>query len=410
MAPRGAAGAGSPRDFVATARLASREASPAANAPRPPRALTAVAGGGAGELQPHPHALAHRQRGCLTCPAPAPPSPPACARPALTALCASRSRLHLPPDTRSLPPSPQKLTRKMHAPWYNTFTSHYREAEAMQEVFEPLLARYGVDVMFFGWGCRPRQWGPLGGEGGTGASAGCGLRSLLLCAQRGACAPPDLRTPPALAPLSACAHPPGTPMPTSAPAPCLTSRCSPTAAAARCTSRLAPPATRVRRKGVVAPRPLWPTLSPTLDATAHLPLPPSHPPSRPPEGLADEFIDTVDPKPKWCDHPPRPAKQSIVSAGKIPGRDQGRGPGHAVARRERRPPVPTDGRACLLPAPPHPRPRSPSTLRSRTAPASSPSGARTGRAPSALVRARLAAPLRPPPRPAEDATAAARGW
>lgn len=37
-----------------------------------------------------------------------------------------------------------------HAPWYVTYSGHYKENECMRQGYEPLMVKYGVDVMFFG--------------------------------------------------------------------------------------------------------------------------------------------------------------------------------------------------------------------------------------------------------------------
>jgi len=40
-----------------------------------------------------------------------------------------------------------------HPPWYNSYRSHYREAECMRQSMEALLYKFGVDVMFHGHVC-----------------------------------------------------------------------------------------------------------------------------------------------------------------------------------------------------------------------------------------------------------------
>lgn len=42
------------------------------------------------------------------------------------------------------------LITVFHAPWYNTFVSHYLENEAMRQAYEPLFYAYGVDLAFHG--------------------------------------------------------------------------------------------------------------------------------------------------------------------------------------------------------------------------------------------------------------------
>jgi UDP-2,3-diacylglucosamine pyrophosphatase LpxH len=37
-----------------------------------------------------------------------------------------------------------------HAPWYNSYKSHYREYECMPQSMEDLLYKHGVDVMIHG--------------------------------------------------------------------------------------------------------------------------------------------------------------------------------------------------------------------------------------------------------------------
>ena len=38
----------------------------------------------------------------------------------------------------------------MHAPWYTSYATHYREVECMRASLEPLLAKAGVDIVFSG--------------------------------------------------------------------------------------------------------------------------------------------------------------------------------------------------------------------------------------------------------------------
>lgn len=38
----------------------------------------------------------------------------------------------------------------MHAPWYSSLTKHYKEAECMRVTYEPLFAKYGVDLVISG--------------------------------------------------------------------------------------------------------------------------------------------------------------------------------------------------------------------------------------------------------------------
>lgn len=42
------------------------------------------------------------------------------------------------------------LVVMMHAPWYTSFTKHYKEAECMRVTYEPLFAKYGVDIVLAG--------------------------------------------------------------------------------------------------------------------------------------------------------------------------------------------------------------------------------------------------------------------
>lgn len=42
------------------------------------------------------------------------------------------------------------LVATFHAPWYSTYTEHYREAECMRVAMEDLLYKYGVDIVFNG--------------------------------------------------------------------------------------------------------------------------------------------------------------------------------------------------------------------------------------------------------------------
>ncbi|PON32743.1 Acid phosphatase [Parasponia andersonii] len=42
------------------------------------------------------------------------------------------------------------LVASWHAPWYNTYTAHYREAECMRVAMEDLLYKYRVDIVFNG--------------------------------------------------------------------------------------------------------------------------------------------------------------------------------------------------------------------------------------------------------------------
>lgn len=52
---------------------------------------------------------------------------------------------------------------------YNTYIAHYKELECMRISLEPLLYKYGVDIIFAGcvasltWACMPRgaasAWG-----------------------------------------------------------------------------------------------------------------------------------------------------------------------------------------------------------------------------------------------------------
>jgi hypothetical protein len=35
-------------------------------------------------------------------------------------------------------------------PWYTTYQSHFQENEAMRQTYEPLLYRFGVDLVFNG--------------------------------------------------------------------------------------------------------------------------------------------------------------------------------------------------------------------------------------------------------------------
>ncbi|KAL5781413.1 hypothetical protein ACOSP7_006442 [Xanthoceras sorbifolium] len=42
------------------------------------------------------------------------------------------------------------LVATWHAPWYSTYTAHYREAECMRVAMEELLYKYGVDIVFNG--------------------------------------------------------------------------------------------------------------------------------------------------------------------------------------------------------------------------------------------------------------------
>lgn len=37
-----------------------------------------------------------------------------------------------------------------HAPWYNSYTKHYKEVECFRKAYEPLLLKYQVDVMIHG--------------------------------------------------------------------------------------------------------------------------------------------------------------------------------------------------------------------------------------------------------------------
>ncbi|XP_060959895.1 purple acid phosphatase 15 isoform X2 [Cannabis sativa] len=42
------------------------------------------------------------------------------------------------------------LVASWHAPWYSTYTAHYREAECMRVSMEDILYKYGVDLVFNG--------------------------------------------------------------------------------------------------------------------------------------------------------------------------------------------------------------------------------------------------------------------
>ncbi|KAJ8755438.1 hypothetical protein K2173_019236 [Erythroxylum novogranatense] len=42
------------------------------------------------------------------------------------------------------------LVATWHAPWYSTYTAHYREAECMRVAMEKLLYKHGVDIVFNG--------------------------------------------------------------------------------------------------------------------------------------------------------------------------------------------------------------------------------------------------------------------
>lgn len=35
----------------------------------------------------------------------------------------------------------------VHAPWYSTYASHFKENDCMREGYEPLVTQYGVDIM-----------------------------------------------------------------------------------------------------------------------------------------------------------------------------------------------------------------------------------------------------------------------
>ena len=38
----------------------------------------------------------------------------------------------------------------MHAPFYSSFTKHYKEPECMRQTYEPLMNKYGVDFVLSG--------------------------------------------------------------------------------------------------------------------------------------------------------------------------------------------------------------------------------------------------------------------
>lgn len=42
------------------------------------------------------------------------------------------------------------LVATWHAPWYSTYTAHYREVECMRVEMEELLYNYGVDIVLNG--------------------------------------------------------------------------------------------------------------------------------------------------------------------------------------------------------------------------------------------------------------------
>ncbi len=51
------------------------------------------------------------------------------------------------------------------AAWYNTWPSHFKEVECFQQQVEPILYKYGVDMVFTGhthaYEVRPRPPKPL---------------------------------------------------------------------------------------------------------------------------------------------------------------------------------------------------------------------------------------------------------
>jgi hypothetical protein len=44
-----------------------------------------------------------------------------------------------------------------HAPWYNSYASHYQEFECMRQEMEGLLYQHGVDIVFSGHVCISAQ-------------------------------------------------------------------------------------------------------------------------------------------------------------------------------------------------------------------------------------------------------------
>ena len=42
------------------------------------------------------------------------------------------------------------LVAAWHAPWYNSYSSHYQEFECMRQDMETILYQYGVDIVFSG--------------------------------------------------------------------------------------------------------------------------------------------------------------------------------------------------------------------------------------------------------------------
>lgn len=42
------------------------------------------------------------------------------------------------------------VVAQWHAPWYSSYTSHYKETESMRAVMEPLFYAAGVDIVLNG--------------------------------------------------------------------------------------------------------------------------------------------------------------------------------------------------------------------------------------------------------------------
>lgn len=38
----------------------------------------------------------------------------------------------------------------IHAPWYNTYSGHYKENDCMRQSYEWIMTKYNVDIMLFG--------------------------------------------------------------------------------------------------------------------------------------------------------------------------------------------------------------------------------------------------------------------
>ena len=64
----------------------------------------------------------------------------------------SHDSLHIRGDPWDLPSVPTTMPDNRHAgaAWYNTWPSHFKEVECFQQQVEPILYKYGVDMVYTG--------------------------------------------------------------------------------------------------------------------------------------------------------------------------------------------------------------------------------------------------------------------